>query len=170
MIQIDIELPIYCYDCPCHNGENGRCNITGDSTFDKRPFDCPLKEGKSKKDDLISRRVVLRDLGERMVSAKNAPPEYSDAIRHYISGLHSAINTVIEAPSVQPEHKRGKWIKMSDADGIYYACSGCGEEIPRVPHFNPQFDLFPRLKSLEKTNFCPNCGADMRGERKITND
>ena len=56
-----------------------------------------------KKDDLISRRVVLRDLGERMVSAKNAPPEYSDAIRHYISGLHSAINTVTEAPSVQPE-------------------------------------------------------------------
>lgn len=40
------ELPIYCYDCPCHNGENGRCNITGDSAFDKRPFDCPLKEVK----------------------------------------------------------------------------------------------------------------------------
>ena len=46
MVQIDIEMPIYCYDCPCHNGENGRCNITGDSTFDKRPFDCPLKEVK----------------------------------------------------------------------------------------------------------------------------
>ena len=45
-VQIDIEMPIYCYDCPCHNGENGRCNITGDSTFDKRPFDCPLKEVK----------------------------------------------------------------------------------------------------------------------------
>lgn len=46
MVKIDIELPKYCYDCPCHNGENGRCNITGDSTFDKRPFDCPLKEVK----------------------------------------------------------------------------------------------------------------------------
>lgn len=46
MVQIDIEMPIYCYDCPCHNGENGCCNITGDSTFDKRPFDCPLKEVK----------------------------------------------------------------------------------------------------------------------------
>lgn len=46
MLTIDIEMPIYCYDCPCHNGENGRCNITGDSTFDKRPFDCPLKEVK----------------------------------------------------------------------------------------------------------------------------
>ena len=44
MIKIDIEMPIYCYDCPCQDGENGRCNITGDSTFDKRPFDCPLRE------------------------------------------------------------------------------------------------------------------------------
>ena len=64
------------------------------------------------------------------------------------------------------ERKRGKWIKMSDADGNYYACSECGEEIPRVPDFNPQFDLFPRLKSLEKTKFCFNCGADMREEKE----
>lgn len=46
MVKIDIEMPTYCYDCPCHNGENGRCNITGDSVFDKRPFDCPLIEEK----------------------------------------------------------------------------------------------------------------------------
>lgn len=44
MIKIDIEMPIYCYDCPCHNGENGRCQISGDFTADKRPFDCPLQE------------------------------------------------------------------------------------------------------------------------------
>lgn len=42
MIGINIEMPTYCYDCPCHNGENGRCNVTGEYTFDKRPFDCPL--------------------------------------------------------------------------------------------------------------------------------
>lgn len=40
-------MPTYCCDCPCHNGENGRCNITGASVFDKRPFDCPLQEDKS---------------------------------------------------------------------------------------------------------------------------
>lgn len=44
MIKIDIEMPIYCYDCPCHNGENGRCQISGNFTTDKRPFDCPLAE------------------------------------------------------------------------------------------------------------------------------
>lgn len=59
---------------------------------------------------------------------------------------------------------RAKWIKMSDADGIYWACSECGEEIPRVDDFDPQFDLFHRLKSMEKTNFCLHCGAEMARE------
>lgn len=46
MVKIDIEMPTYCHDCPCYNGENGRCQISGDFTPDKRPFDCPLKEEK----------------------------------------------------------------------------------------------------------------------------
>lgn len=57
--------------------------------------------------------------------------------------------------------KHGKWIKMSDADGVYWACSECGENIPRISHYNPQFDLFPRLESIDKTNYCPHCGAKM---------
>lgn len=65
---------------------------------------------------------------------------------------------------IPPERKKGKWIKMSDTDGIYWACSECGEDLPRVPHYNPQFDLFPRLESIEKTKFCPNCGCAMKGE------
>lgn len=70
------------------------------------------------------------------------------------------------APTVDAvERKCGEWIKMSDADGVYFACSICGENLPRTPHFDPQFDLFPRLESIDKTNFCPNCGADMRGEQ-----
>lgn len=41
-----LEMPKDCYDCPCHNGENGRCQITKESTEDKRPYDCPLVEEK----------------------------------------------------------------------------------------------------------------------------
>ena len=62
---------------------------------------------------------------------------------------------------IEIEQKHGQWIKMSDADGVYWACSECGEDIPRISHFNPQFDLFPRLESIEKTRYCPNCGAKM---------
>ena len=62
------------------------------------------------------------------------------------------------------ERKTGKWITMSDADGVYWSCSECGEDIPRIAHYNPQFDLFPRLETIDKTNFCPHCGARMEIE------
>ena len=63
-----------------------------------------------------------------------------------------------------PDRKVGEWIKMSDRDGVYLACSECGEDLSRILHYNPQFDLFPRLESIDKTNYCPNCGAKMVGE------
>ena len=69
------------------------------------------------------------------------------------------------APTIEAEPVRhGRWIKMSDADEVYWACSECGEDIPRISHYNPQFDLFPRLESIDKTNYCPNCGAKMENK------
>ena len=85
MVQIDIEMPIYCYDCPCHNGENGRCNITGDSTYDKRPFDCPLKEVKladlpSKQPEQKKGKWICHDAKEGYLIEK-----YSCSICNYYS-------------------------------------------------------------------------------------
>ena len=39
-------LPDYCYDCPCHNGENGECRADANRryTSEYRPYWCPLKE------------------------------------------------------------------------------------------------------------------------------
>lgn len=92
MVKIDIEMPTYCYDCPCHNGENGRCNITGDSVYDKRPFDCPLKEGKNKIDDLISKQVAIMAL----VSSNDTGD--------ITCGQMAKVLDVIKAvPSAQPE-------------------------------------------------------------------
>ena len=39
------ELPEYCYNCPCHDGEYDRCNADNERrTSIYRPFWCPLKE------------------------------------------------------------------------------------------------------------------------------
>jgi len=78
--------------------------------------------------------------------------------------IREMLDELESLPPAQLERKKGKWIKMSDADGIYWVCSECGEEIPRVDDFDPQFDLFHRLKSMEKTNYCPHCGAEMARE------
>lgn len=134
--------------------------------------------------DLISRQAAIDALKEhRALFCDNTPDTFSKlsyAEKSRVDELDMAIATLINLPSAQPERcedcgnfnnarllipqperKKGKWIKMSDADGIYWACSECGEDLPRVPHYNPQFDLFPRLKSIKKTKFCPNCGLRM---------
>ena len=54
-------------------------------------------------------------------------------------------------PPAQPEEcKRGKWLLHTDErfDIDYYKCSECGYE----PY-----------RKMDISNFCPNCGADMRG-------
>lgn len=48
--------------------------------------------------------------------------------------------------TTQPDRKIGHWIINSD--GYYPYCSECRME----------------PKSGDMTNFCPSCGADMRGE------
>lgn len=53
-----------------------------------------------------------------------------------------------ELPSVTPkiEPRKGHWILRPHIYGVAF-CSECGFEL-----------------KINNTNFCPNCGADMRGE------
>ena len=38
-------LPELCYECPCHDGENGQCNADKEKRYsaEYRPYWCPLK-------------------------------------------------------------------------------------------------------------------------------
>ena len=55
----------------------------------------------------------------------------------------------------EKERKKGKWIEQDDGwDGVYYECSECKEA----------FTLIDGTPTDNLYNFCPNCGADMRGE------
>ena len=44
--------------------------------------------------------------------------------------------------------KHGRWINTDYKPGTYCKCSVCGR----------------RIYAYEDCNYCPNCGADMRGE------
>lgn len=64
---------------------------------------------------------------------------------------HKVVELLKSIPSVQPERKRGEWIKWDfktfGAFGDWeYKCSNC-EKV-----YGGEY------------NFCPNCGADMRGK------
>ncbi len=60
---------------------------------------------------------------------------------------------VKQLPSVKPERKKGRWV-YDGIRGRFPACkcSICGH------YENADWAL------LQGTNFCPNCGADMRGD------
>ena len=62
----------------------------------------------------------------------------------------------LNLPSAEPERKtKAKWIERDDGwDGTYYECSCCREP----------FTLIDGTPTDNLYNYCPNCGADMRGE------
>lgn len=63
---------------------------------------------------------------------------------------------LMSLPSAQPERKTGKWsVEFSPAykGGAYCECSQCNYKFAMGAYFEP-----------DEWNFCPYCGADMRGE------
>ena len=77
----------------------------------------------------------------------------------YEGGIKYACTDILEKiskmPTIEPERKKGKWIPQDHnkhhgmiSTTVYYfpRCSACGE-------------------SANYTNFCPNCGADMREDQ-----
>ena len=54
-----------------------------------------------------------------------------------------------EFPSVTPQKKRGCWIEHFDESGKWYECDQCHTDWGGT------------------VNYCPNCGADMRGDANV---
>ena len=70
---------------------------------------------------------------------------------HYPDALPAT--KIKELPSVKPERPKGEWI-TDDLSGII-SCSRCGNNAPMETTGGGQY----------KSKFCPDCGADMRGEQ-----
>lgn len=72
---------------------------------------------------------------------------FGDVGRMITVKIEHIIDTIENAPTIEP--KRGEWIRSSDIDIAWgskvYTCSNCGH------------------KRDSETNFCPNCGARMKG-------
>ena len=63
----------------------------------------------------------------------------------------NVFDRIHEAPTIEPQRKKGMWIEHNPHKcglGIVFECSECGEKI-----------------ECEPSNFCPNCGAEMEGEQ-----
>lgn len=77
---------------------------------------------------------------------------YVDEIRKdtiIIRNKGGYFGTVPNEVITEPERKKGKWL-FPYGDKKYKRCSVCERDYYSIPH---------------DSNFCPNCGADMRGEK-----
>ena len=70
-------------------------------------------------------------------------------------GIKRAIPILETLPSAETERKKGKW-KPFDLtwSRSVYSCTACGKAVD-----------IPTEMSKPIYNYCPNCGADMRGDK-----
>lgn len=99
--------------------------------------------------DLISRKAAI--------DAINNAFDRETLLTGFVRSV--AVRAISDLPSAQPERKRGEWQEKEDYNGDpYYTCTCCGESWYTVSGNNP-YD--------EGVNFCPNCGAEMRGKPRL---
>ena len=96
--------------------------------------------------DLINRQAILKHIEKTRQSVQMMDDTRVASI--IMNGMYLCEKAVRDQPSVQLDRNRPHWIISSD--GYYPYCSECKSE----------------PKSGEMTDFCPNCGADMRGGKK----
>ena len=102
--------------------------------------------------ELISRQQAIDALVAETIYTEEELREYYEANSHrneWVNGIYDAVEAIKQLPPIQP--KRGKW-HYSDGKpariGMSFGviCDQCGTE------------------SEYCTNFCGECGADMRRE------
>ena len=97
--------------------------------------------------DLISRQAAIDALdGEITVTGR----ANAEAVRGYANLVCDRIKRL---PSAQPERKKGEWIPVTNGRG--------GFECDQCHNYAPSYQDGVEWLS----GFCPNCGADMRGEQ-----
>ena len=104
--------------------------------------------------DLISRAETVEHL-RRMLEATVPNTDYDEG---FVDGVEFGVSTVSTMPTIQPERKKGEWLPdNNNAYEMRFVCSCC-KESEVVPTIG-----FTKYRPL--WDFCPNCGADMRGEK-----
>lgn len=85
----------------------------------------------------------------QILDGNGAVYETADVVEREL--YQRALSDVVRLSVERPERKHGKWIQHVGEDTEYH-CSEC----KRIHYF-----------WNTKINFCPNCGADMRGDNDV---
>ena len=91
------------------------------------------------------------------ITADIGKVEHQD-LWHYAQALSEIREMLEDAPTIEPQRMSGKWIPIQrgffNKEVTQVKCDQCGNLL----------DLIGVNCGRGDANFCPNCGADMRGE------
>ena len=123
MVQLDIPMPKTCYECPCHDGENNSCQVTGKYYYDEILRSCPLVElpfprpnvPDTNVGDTISRQAAIDALWKALYEYEDKTEkqfqesedlDVGDWIEHriFVQNMNDIDRqTILKLPSAQPE-------------------------------------------------------------------
>lgn len=130
--------------------------IKGGEIFQRMINDAPTIEPDG---GLISRQDAVSEIHKYFVEEIDKTPTEIDEDGDELYTDMPTVNSLLACnkelsrrikslPSAPDSRQRGEWVRKENVFGVAY-CSNCGYEL----HTND-------------TPFCPNCGADMRGEEE----
>lgn len=119
---------------------------------------------------LIDADALMQTLGITDMDCEKCEwGDYNHCIRG--SDFEDACSAIENAPTIEPERKKGRWIikaintfELAYGNTGYqpvYECSECG----RVTESYLRLDEPIMPDDADFPDYCPNCGADMRGEQ-----
>ena len=112
--------------------------------------------------DLIDRQAAIDALNKQIQQCRKAlgSLSLSDVDKHAVevkmASLRAYRGMLENLPTIQPEPQEGHWIRTDCGFDVECKCSKCGYK---------DF-VQPRDEYWFNRNFCPNCGAKMKGERQ----
>lgn len=92
--------------------------------------------------DILEQMIETADIKSREYIGEPVVAHHYETLKKQIEEILTGVS---EFPTIEPERKKGKWISNSP---VTMKCSQCG--------------YFISDWKWHESNFCPNCGADMR--------